>query len=118
MTDIPVEIQTQKNRGGIYRMANENHNPLGRIPDDIKQQIMKNKLALWRNTEYDAQLDVEIALDILTILETAADSRNQAQVANTEQMKTQATQRMKNAKRVIAVLERKLSELERKDDGQ
>lgn len=82
------------------------------IPVEVQIQIIQAKIQLWLNTEYDAQLDAEIALDILTILEAAADPRNQAQVANTEQMKIQAVQRMKNAKRAIVVLERKLSELE------
>lgn len=55
---------------------------------------MKSKLALWRNTEYDAQLDAEIA-----------------KVLSDDQMLAQAKLRMKNAKKAIGELERKLKSL-------
>ena len=64
------------------------------IPVEIQAQIIQQKIQIWRNTEYDAQLDAEIA-----------------QVLADDQMKAQAVLRMKNAKKAITELMRKLNGL-------
>ena len=61
------------------------------IPMEVQAQIIQQKIQMWRNTEYDAQLDAEIA-----------------QVLDDAQMKAAAVQRMKNAKKAVAELEKKL----------
>jgi len=66
------------------------------IPVEVQVQIIRQKIQIWRNTEYDAQLDAEIA-----------------QVLSDDQMLAAAVQRMKNAKKAIAELTRKLDGLER-----
>lgn len=81
------------------------------VPVEIQVQIIQQKIQIWRNTQYDAQLDAEVALDILGSLESQVDSGNLAQVTNTNQVLAQAKLRMKSAKRAVAVLERRLSEI-------
>lgn len=65
------------------------------VPVEIQIQIIQQKIQIWLNTEYDAQLDAEIA-----------------QVLDDDQMKATAVLRMKNAKKAVTSLKRKLSELE------
>ena len=64
------------------------------VPVEIQAQIIQQKIQIWLNTEYDAQLDAEIA-----------------QVLDDAQMKAAAVQRMKNAKKAVAELTRKLNGL-------
>lgn len=64
------------------------------VPVEVQVQIIQQKIQIWRNTEYDAQLDAEVA-----------------QVLDDAQMKAAAVQRMKNAKKAVAELERKLGAL-------
>jgi len=87
------------------------------IPVEIQTQILQQKIQFWLNTEFDAQLDAEVAQDLLGSLEARDDPRDKAQIVSTNQMLTQATQRMKSAKRAIVVLEKKLSTLGGGSDG-
>ncbi len=64
------------------------------VPVEVQAHIIQQKIQIWLNTEYDAQLDAEIA-----------------QVLSDDQMKAAAVLRMKNAKKAIAELTRKLSAL-------
>lgn len=60
----------------------------------IERYIITNKLQLWRNTLYDAQLDAKIG-------ETLDDA----------EMKKQAIERMKKSQKAIDLLEAELNKL-------
>jgi len=58
------------------------------VPDTVKMQIIRNKLQVWQNTLYDAQLDARIA-----------------EALDDMQSKERATRRMKEAHKAIDFLE-------------
>lgn len=61
------------------------------ISVEVRTQILQQKIQVWRNTGYDARLDAEVAQEL-----------------GDDEMSERAKQRMKNAKRAIAMLEQKL----------
>jgi len=65
------------------------------ISTDRRLLILSNKMTMWQNTYYDAQVDGKIATDI-----------------ENEQLLNQATERMKQALTAIAWLEGAITELE------
>jgi hypothetical protein len=62
---------------------------------DRQALILDNKLEMWQNTYYDAQIDAKIATDI-----------------ENDVLLTQATTRMKQALAAIAWLENEITKLE------
>lgn len=66
---------------------------MSEIAAERKAGLIKNKILLWENTVYDAQLDAEID-----------------EMLGDEQGLAQAKTRMKNALKAIGLLEEKLSE--------
>lgn len=63
------------------------------VPEGVKRQLLRQKIEVWRNTVYDAELDVRVA-DVL------GDDR----------LKEQAAQRLKDAFKALDLLEGMLKE--------
>lgn len=63
------------------------------ISDEIKRQLIEQKIDLWRRTYYDAELDAKIA-----------------EALDDPQLKRMATERMKKALKAVDVLEKLLNE--------
>lgn len=70
------------------------------IDGKVKRELLKQKVALWRNTKYDAQVDVQVADAI-----------------GDEELKKQATERIKSAIKAIDALGKLLGELEKANDS-
>jgi len=64
------------------------------ISNETKRVLLTQKLTLWQNTLYDAQLDTEIA-----------------KMLEDEQLATQSQARMKSALKAIELVNHKLGEL-------
>ena len=63
------------------------------VPDEVKRGLLSGKLQLWRNTLYDAQLDIEVAKAI-----------------EDERLMQQSATRLKGALKAIDLLEKMLAD--------
>lgn len=68
------------------------------IPDEVKRKILQQKLTMWHNTVFDAQVDVEMA-----------------EILKDAQMEQSARESMNRALKAVKLVEKKLSEIDQDD---
>lgn len=72
---------------------------MNEVTNEVKQAILRDKIASWRNTYYSLEVDAKVAQDI----------------GGMDDVLTAASLNMANAQRAIAALEKMLAEMPEQD---